>query len=156
MKKIFLVIMMVVGMGVVFPFARAEAVVVGGGTPDPARCERSFLGFQPWYRGLTVVTSGDKCVVGTPNDDGLPMFVWTIVLNILGDLFVLVGYLSVGFLIYGGYTYALARGLPEKIAKGKKIIVSAIAGLVIAVVATFAANTIVNIITEATGAGGGP
>jgi hypothetical protein len=149
MKKIFIGLIIIAIAGVMSPSVAKAAIVEG--TLDSA-CEKSFMGLQPWYKGLAVKTNTTPptCVIGTPLSDKIPLFVWTIVLNILGDLFTLVGYLSVGFLIYGGFSYALAKGSPDKIAKGKKIIMSAITGLIIAVLSTFIANTIVNIITEAT------
>jgi hypothetical protein len=75
-------------------------------------------------------------------------FVWIIVMNILFDLFLAVGYLSVGFLMLGGYWYILAQGNPSKIERGKKTIMSAMIGTVIAVFATIISNTIMEIVSK--------
>ena len=120
-------------------------VLMMGGAVSAARfeagdeCTSYFLGMRPWYMGL----ERDGCnvkSVSCPPGDGCPemsTFVWGIVTNVLYNLFVIVGYLAIGLLMFGGYTYLLARGDPGRIEKGKKIIISAIAGLIIAVLASF-------------------
>jgi len=111
-------------------------------------CNKSFLTFRPWFNGLCI--EGGEGVVGTiasPNDvGGLPTFIWIIVLNILAILIQLVGYLSVGFIIWGGFQYILAQGEPDKLASAKKTITNAIIGLVLAIFSTVIINTIINFI----------
>lgn len=116
---------------------------------DFKTCDGMLLGiFRPWYMGLA---TGAKCEIKVPpssDGSGLTKFVWTIVFNILSDLFAAVGILAIGFLIYGGYLYVLARGDPGKVAKGKRTVMSAVIGLVIAVLASAISATIVTIMTE--------
>ena len=81
--------------------------------------------------------------------DRLRLVVWIIILNVLGMLFTLVAYLALGFIIFGGYLYVLARGDPGRIAKGKRTVVSAVVGLIISILASLIVNTIVTIITRA-------
>ena len=64
-------------------------------------CEdQSFMvfGLRPWYSGLTdeVVDANNKttCTLKKPDANGVPLqqYIWMIVLNILVDLFFLVGF----------------------------------------------------------------
>ena len=123
MKRILLYLMIVLGVAMM----PAGAVMA-----DDGGCGGSFLGLRPWYQGLT---DGD-CEVKINQGDDVSEKVWKIVMNVLFNLFVVVGYLAIGFIMYGGYTYLLARGDPGKIEKGKKTLVSAISGLIIAVLAS--------------------
>ena len=103
----------------------------------------SFLGFVPWYRGLTEERNG-KCEITTPDGgDGITKLVVTIILNVTADLSLAVGYLAIGFIVYGGYLYIMASGDPSKVAKGKKTLQAAIIGAVIAIMASVIMNLIV-------------
>lgn len=118
-----------------------------------AACADTFMGFRPWYYGLT----DSDCNIITPSESGgtgisIETFIWTIVLNIVSILSGIVGYLAIGFLIYGGYLYIMARGDASRISKGKNTIIRAIIGLVICIMATVISGLIVNIITSAVGA----
>lgn len=145
MKRFFVALMVVVMSCFSISLLAPTSVEAAG----DEGCEEYFLTFRPWHAGLE---KDEKCRIMAPNveedSDALTVFVWTIVLNVLADLFGAVGYLAVGFLIYGGYMYVIARGDPGKVARGKKTIVSAIIGLVIAILATTISSTIVNILTS--------
>lgn len=105
----------------------------------------SFLGFVPWYRGLTEKKNG-KCEIITPDgSDGITRLVVTVILNVTADLSLAVGYLAVGFVVYGGYLYVMAAGDPGKVAKGKKTLQVAVIGTVIAVLASVIMNFIVSV-----------
>ena len=111
-------------------------------------CGSSLLGFRPWYADLC---NGGE-IVSPEGEDELTRFIWTIVLNVLFDITLAVGYLAVGFIIYGGYLYITSQGDPSRIMKGKKTLTSAIIGTVIAMVASIAvktAQTILSINAEA-------
>jgi len=150
---------------------------VGLLSPTPvaaAGCGGTFLTFRAWWYGLvdadckviTPIAKDSRCgepPFVKPNqeyEDGncgktgtdLTVFVWAVILNVLSVMFSLVGFLALGFLIFGGYQYVLAKGDPNKIAKGKKTVVAAITGLVISILASLIVNTIVDIITRAIGA----
>ncbi|MDR3298132.1 MAG: pilin [Candidatus Nomurabacteria bacterium] len=121
-------------------------------TASAASCDDSFLGFRPWYYGIT---KDPDCTLKVPgvnggNDIELSVFIWAIILNALSILFGIVGYLAIGFLIYGGFMYVMARGDPSRIAKGKNTVIRAIIGLIICILASLISSLIVNIITEAT------
>ena len=148
MKKLLAGLMVLVAsVGVVM--VGPQMAEVSAFSPDTS-CEKPFLNFRPWFKGLAGKSSTGSCVVGSPTDLNMTMqaYVWTIVLNILSDLFGALGYLAVGFIIFGGYMYILAKGDPGKIEKGKKILIAAVTGLMIAVLASFISNTIVSIISE--------
>lgn len=114
--------------------APQTAAALGGGNCNAP----TFLGFKPWFEGLC---SGDA-VQEPSSEDELISFVWTVILNVLFDLILAVGYLAVGFIIYGGYLYIISQGDPGRATKAKKTLTSAIVGTVIALVATVAVNTI--------------
>lgn len=115
-----------------FAFAEGENGGSNGG------CGGSFLGFKPWHEGLC--QNGE---IKQINGEGeLTSFVWTIVLNILFDLSLAVGYIAVAMVIYSGYLYIMSQGDPGRMAKGKKSLMSAITGVVIAMGATVIVNTL--------------
>ena len=115
----------------------SEGEMTPGSGEDGSCGTPHWLGFRPWY--------ADLCAGGEiqqPEDqDELPSFVWTIVLNILFDVILAVGYLAVGFIIYGGFLYITAQGDPGKAARGKKTLTSAVIGTAIAMLASIAVNT---------------
>jgi len=95
-----------------------------------AACNDQLLTFPAWYKGLT---DGD-CNIKSPKDaGGLSTFIWTIVLNIIEIGLQLVGYISVGFIIRGGFKYMTSVGEAAEMAKAKKIVMDAVIGLVISI-----------------------
>jgi len=118
----------------------------------------NFLGMKPWYEGLCDGDSSSSNIV-TPSEDGangtmtISAFVWTIVLNVLFDLMVVIGYIAVGFVIYGGYLYIMSQGDPTKAQKGKRTLMTAITGVIIAMGASVLVNTAVTILGINVGAG---
>ena len=102
-------------------------------------CSQSFLGMRPWFSGLPM---GNNCSIMAPSEAEMPKFIWTIVLNVLYDLSLVVGVITTGFIIYGGYVYITAEGDRSKAEKAKKTISAAIIGLIIALAATVIINTI--------------
>ena len=143
---------------ITFIIAAIAWVGIGVLSPTPANaledCEKPFLTFNPWYTG---VVKGSDCqfkkigVSGSsePYEIELSTFIWAIILNVLSILFGIVGYLAIGFLIFGGYLYVMARGDSSRIAKGKNTVIRAIIGLIICILASLISSLIVNIITEA-------
>ena len=55
--------------------------------------------------------------------------------NIVGILLGLVGAVGVGFFIYGAYLYLTASGAPHQMERGKSAMMTALAGIVLAMVA---------------------
>lgn len=144
MKKILKMLM--VALVTVLCFVETS-VVTARPVAAAGSCEHSILGLRPWYAGLDM---GEKCTINTPTEEQLPGFVWKIVLNVLTDLFLIAGYVSVGFVIYGGYRYLMSGGDPGKVAQGKKTLTNAIAGLIISLLATLITNLIITILNGAT------
>lgn len=102
------------------------------------------LGFKPWYAGLCE-SDDPKSPIKAPGKDDeqeIARFVWTIVLNVLVDLMVAIGYLAIGFVIYGGFLYIMSQGDPSKVMKAKKTLTNAVIGTVIALSASVAVNTV--------------
>ena len=117
----------------------------------PDECgNEGVLGFRPWFKGLVVKSNG-KCEVGRPvgGDSAMTVYIWTIILNVLIDIFSAAGFLAVGFIIYGGFFYIQSGGDPGKVAKGKKIIAAAVIGLIIVILASVISNTVITILQQA-------
>ncbi len=55
--------------------------------------------------------------------------------NIVGILLGLVGAVGVGFFVYGAYLYLTASGAPNQMEKGKSAMMTALAGVILAMVA---------------------
>jgi hypothetical protein len=172
MKKVLVFLALVLAVTAGLPAGEAKAV----DTVDSEACSHSFLGFRTWFAGLTM-TAGD-CAIVAPGECAkydkntgelttgsgatceqeingitstvmpIATFIWIIALNVLYDLFLAIGYLAIGFIIYGGYQFVMGQGDPSKIARGKKTVTNAIVGLAIAVFATVISNTIVNIVSS--------
>lgn len=132
------------------------AILIGAGSlvaaPTPVMARDScgadnFLGMKPWFADLC---EGGE--IATPSEQGgsgsltISTFVWTIVLNVLFDLMVIIGYIAVGFVVYGGYLYIMSQGDPTKATKGKRTLTTAITGVIIAMGASVLVNTAVTIL----------
>ena len=151
MKKFFLFIlatfmtMTVAGAVTVVTFSSEDVYA--------ADCSGSFLGLKPWHDGLTTTATdaagNATCVIQAPakgDSDAMASFVWRIVLNISADISLLVGYAAIIFVIWGGYKYIMSTGEPQKVAQAKQMIMNALIGLVIAVLATVIVNTIISVL----------
>ena len=55
--------------------------------------------------------------------------------NLVGILLGVVGAVGVGFFIYGAYLYLTASGAPHQMERGKSAMMTALAGIVLAMVA---------------------
>ncbi len=118
-----------------------------------AQCanDGGFLGFKAWYTGLcrsgidgqrTNEIINPKELNSSNQERGFATFIWTIVLNVIFDISLAVGYLTLAMIIYGGYLYIMSQGDPGKIASSKKTLTRAVIGTVIAMGATVIVNTI--------------
>lgn len=97
--------------------------------PTYATCADRLLTFPTWYRGLGNSTS-DGCDIKSPTAvGGLQQFIWRIAFNVLEVMLQLVGYISVGYIIYGGYKYMTSSGSSDGMAKARTTILNAIIGL---------------------------
>lgn len=120
--------------------------VIGGAaftiaTPQTthAACSDRLLTFPAWYRGVV----DDNCDINDPNKaGGLAKFIWTIVLNVIETLLQLVGYISVGFIIAGGFKYMTSAGSPDGMVRARKTILNAIIGLALSMFSVGIVNVI--------------
>lgn len=144
MKKIlgFLIAVLMMS-GVVITSGMISRPVFAAGTCDP---NATFLGLRAWYYGLDMDSNCSPIVDGSSNDS-FNGFVWQIILNIVFDLFILVGVIATGYVIYAGYAFLTAGGDMGKVAKAKKALIGAITGILVSLSAT----VIVNTITDAVG-----
>lgn len=129
-------------------FAMIFAAGVGGSAtavmvPQTASagCEGRFLTMPTWYRGLT----DSSCNIRAPggSEGAIANFVWRIALNVVEIMLHLVGYAAVGYIIYGGFTYLISTGQPDKISGAKRTVMNAVIGLVISIFAIAIVNVIV-------------
>ena len=137
-----------------YVLALLMATTLGGAAfatvPTPvsaADCSGSniILTFPAWYRGLAE-PDGSGCRIKNPGttqgNGGLTKFVWTIILNVIDMLLQLVGYVAVGFILYGGFIFMTSAGAPDAAARGRKMILSAVIGLIIAITSVAMVNLI--------------
>ena len=106
------------------------------------KCDKKgrILTLKPWYDGLTE----DNCSIKDigSDADSQANFIWRVVLNIVDDLLQLIGYTTVGYIMYGGFLMMTSNGAPDKAAHGRKTIMSAAIGLVIALASVALVNFI--------------
>ncbi|MBR3368896.1 hypothetical protein IKG45_03900 [Candidatus Saccharibacteria bacterium] len=122
--------------------------------PDYGTCNRyaTFLMLRAWYYGLDL-DEAHNCspIIVANTEDEFSEFVWKIILNIVYDLFAVVGVIATGYVIYAGYAFLTAGGDPGKAAKAKKALIGAITGILVALSATMIVNTITNAIGVSAG-----
>jgi len=130
----------------VMTIATPQATYAAG----PNTCEPYLLGVvPPWYRGLT---NADCSVKGpdTSVENGLSIYIWKIVLNVLQIILVLVSIIAFFFIMYGGFLFLTGGSNASQIEKGRKSIFNAIIGLVISMGAIAITNLIFGLFGEAT------
>ena len=133
MKRVYVAVMMIMTMlGGAFAFA----------TPTyAATCQDSLLGIPAWYRGM----QDGNCSFKAPETGGQPdakKLVLRVALNIIQAGMVIVAYVTIFFLITGGFRYITSAGSSDGMAAAKKTITNAIIGLVIAILAASIVNAI--------------
>ena len=107
---------------------------------DACSNKGKILTLKPWYSGLT----NNDCSLKNPDTDtnSQANYIWKIALNIVDDLLQLIGYTTVGYIMYGGFLMMTSSGAPDKAAHGRKTIMSAAIGLVIALASVALVNFI--------------
>ena len=106
------------------------ANIVISETSAAACPDGKIMTLKPWYDGLL----DDNCAVRSPGDDANAQanFIWKIVLNVIEDLLQVVGYATTGYIMYGGFLIMTSNGSSDKVAHGRKTIMNAAIGLVVA------------------------
>ena len=115
------------------------------GACDAAK-NSTFFGLETWYKYLTVtfdsktgecsITNFSQNAAGSQTVLGSHSPFLLIGLAILDDLIRVAALVAVGFVIYGGFQYITSQGSPDATRKAQTTIISALVGVVIAVVAT--------------------
>ena len=90
--------------------------------------DADFLGLPPWHRGLTC--DGDVVDLSA---EPIGETVVIIALNIVDMALRLLSLIAIGFIIFGGFQYMIARGEPGGVAKGKATVTHAVIGLIIGI-----------------------
>jgi hypothetical protein len=136
MKRLFLGFSMIL-----FGMLSMNALIAA---PVAAKCgDERFLTFPAWYRGL-VEQNGASCNIKQPSGkDGVSKFIWTVGLNVVEILIQLVAYISVGYILWGGYTYIRTVSNSSNIARGREMIQNAIIGLIISLLAVILVSFVV-------------
>jgi hypothetical protein len=115
-------------------------------TPPASLKDSCKLGVNPAVGAGTVE---DWCPIGsgdpTTADCGMCCFIQT-VNNITDWVFYVMTAIAVLLFVYGGITYMIALGDPEKASKGGRIIIYAIIGLIIALVAKIVPNIVTTLV----------
>ena len=141
----------------------AFLVPVGSAYADDFTCETHFMGLRAWYDGLlktksdgSFVIKDGACQVISPkelgNGDeeaGMRQFVWTAAMNVVSMIFGIVGYLAIGFVMWGGFQYILAQGDVTKTVRAKKTVMNSIVGLALVMTASIISGVIADIIDNA-------
>lgn len=120
--------------------AVASPVVTTAG----AACDGRLLGIPPWYRGLTV-GADENCVVRGPDpNNNMPIekYVTILALNIIEIGVVIVAYIALFFILYGGFQFLVGGGNSGTIEKARHSVLNAVIGLAIALGAVAILNLI--------------
>lgn len=83
--------------------------------------------------------------IGEPSMDDLTQTVS----NLVGILIGIVGVVGAGFFIYGAYLYLTASGAPHQMERGKSAMMTALAGIVLALVAFGVVELVMNAVVGA-------
>ena len=68
--------------------------------------------------------------------------------NIVGILLGVVGAVGVGFFVYGAYLYLTASGAPHQMERGKSAMMTALAGIILAMVAYGVVELVMNAVVD--------
>lgn len=110
-------------------------VVLAPQTALAKDCNGRFLTFPAWYNGIADDSSG-TCSVKSPDKvGGITSFILIIALNFIEITFQAVAYITVGYILWGGFKYVTSYGESSEIVLARQRILNAIIGLVIAMLA---------------------
>lgn len=125
----------------------ATNVSVASQPAAAAGCSTSLLGIPAWYRGLI---DNKTCNIVMPKaksgEVDVQKAVFTIALNVIQAGLVLVAYVTISFIIKGGFGYITSAGSPDGMSSAKKTITNAIIGMVIAIFAASIVNAVAGLI----------
>lgn len=111
-----------------------------------------FFGLEPWYQYLPYNYNGatHRCEIASSASENSVLsnksFILLIVLAVIDDLLRVAGMVAIIFIIVGGFKFITAQGEPEAAASGRKTILFALVGLVVALIAVVIVSFIGNAI----------
>lgn len=117
--------------------------------PASAACKDDpILGVTVWYRGLIREedADGNKYCTVEPDGSNLGKFITMIILNILQAAFAIAAYVTIFYIIKGGFNYMTSAGSSDGMANAKKTITNAVIGLLIVLLSAAIVNTIAGIL----------
>ena len=131
---IYMGLMLMLGEGAFLPTTALAAA-----KSDSCHITSSLLGFPTWYEYLEVGPKGeDNCAITGPQENGefsFKLALPRIGLAIIDILLRLVGLVSVGFVVYGGFRYITSQGEPDATKKAQGTVINALIGMAIAIFA---------------------
>ena len=140
--------------------AHAQTPTPSATSTGGSQCSGGTTIFPHWYDGLCengTIKSPNEVGNGTTAPGGseqsttgtrgrLGTYVTIIAMNIVRMLLYVVGYVSLGFIIWGGIKYIISQGDSGGITSAKKTILNAVIGLVLSIfsvaIVTFVAGSI--------------
>lgn len=105
----------------------------------------NILTFPNWYRGVGQTIGAGATATCSIEFKGGINDIWVVVTNAIEILLQLVGYVAVGFIIYGGFKYLTSQGESGALTTAKNTITQAIVGLVISIISVLILNFVVGI-----------
>ena len=137
-----------------FVIVSATSAIGFSASASAAGCGGTVLGFVPWYQHLTYEKNGN-CEMrpvtekaGVANKVSLTAFIWTVALNVVQILLTAVAYVTIFFIIKGGFHYITSQGDSAGMSSAKQNIQNAIIGLIIALLAASIVNAIAGAIPK--------
>ena len=122
------------------------ALVPAQSASAASKCNSGFLTFPAWYdNGLTKPYPGCELkspseLTGVAKDKQVSRYITIIALNVLEIMIQLVAYIAVGFIMFGGFVYLTNGNSSDGISSARKMILNAVIGLVISLLAVFAVS----------------
>lgn len=149
MKKLTVIVFLIFTMSAaLFPIGASSTV---SAQPAPTQqsndsCNKGgILNFPRWYDGICengqVVSPSS--LDGGKSGSGLGKFIWIIVLNVITMLLYVVGYVSLAFIIWGGFKYIISGDNASGTASARKTILNAVIGLILSIMSVGLVNLIV-------------
>ncbi len=122
-------------------FATSGFALVNTQRAFAATCESgNFFGLPSWSSHLEIKSvtitdpdTNESQTSCTPQIKGIND-IWKIVASVLEMLLRIATLVAIGFVVYGGVTYTLSQGSPDKTKEALKTIINALVGLAISIV----------------------
>lgn len=140
MRRLFVSLMMLFSLSA----ATLTPIAVIGNTAYAECADGPILGVTRWYRGLL----DENCNIKAPGNgnDDLAIFITKIILNVVQAALAIAAYVTVFFIIKGGFNYMTSAGSPDGMKSAKTTITNAVIGLVIVLFSAIIVNTIAGVL----------